>query len=56
MTSLSRHPRNWISNLFDEKLYLTEGTVKNYMSNILSKLGLRNRMQAVLKAKELRLV
>src|SRR5450432_1833006 len=39
-----------------EKLYLTEGTVKNHMSNILSKLGVRDRTQAALKAKELGLV
>lgn len=36
-----------------EKLYLTEGTVKNHMSNILSKLGVRDRTQAALKAQEL---
>ena len=39
-----------------ENLYLTEGTVKNHMSNILSKLGVRDRTQAALKAKELGLV
>jgi DNA-binding NarL/FixJ family response regulator len=36
-----------------EKLYLTEGTVKNHMSSILSKLGVRDRTQAVIRAKEL---
>lgn len=36
-----------------ENLYLTEGTVKNYVSSILSKLGVRDRTQAALKAREL---
>ena len=39
-----------------EHLYLTEETVKNHMSTILSKLGVRDRTQAVLRAKELGLV
>src|ERR1019366_10228630 len=34
-----------------ERLYLTEGTVKNYMSSILGKLGVRDRTQAALKAR-----
>ena len=37
-------------------LSLTEGTVKNYISSILDKLGVRDRMQATLKARELGLV
>lgn len=39
-----------------ENLYLAEGTVKNHMSTILSKLGVRDRTQAALKAKEMGLV
>ena len=34
-----------------EALYITEGTVKNHVSNILSKLGLRDRTQAALWAR-----
>ncbi|HKZ78079.1 MAG TPA: response regulator transcription factor [Pyrinomonadaceae bacterium] len=33
-------------------LYLAEGTVKNHVTNILGKLGVRDRTQAALKAKE----
>jgi DNA-binding NarL/FixJ family response regulator len=35
-----------------EAIYLSEGTVKNHVSNILSKLGVRDRTRAVLKAIE----
>ncbi|MFL6428973.1 MAG: response regulator [Acidobacteriaceae bacterium] len=35
-----------------DALYLSEGTVKNHVSNILSKLGVRDRTRAVLKAIE----
>jgi len=37
-------------------LDVAEGTVKNHVSNILSKLGVRDRTRAVLKALELGLV
>ncbi len=35
-----------------ERLVISEGTVKNHLSSILSKLGVRDRMQAILKARE----
>ncbi len=38
------------------QLYLAEGTVKNHVTNILSKLSVRDRTQAALKARELRLI
>ena len=37
-------------------LFLAEGTVKNHVTNILGKLGVRDRTQAALKAKEMGLV
>jgi DNA-binding NarL/FixJ family response regulator len=39
-----------------ETLFITEGTVKNHITHILGKLGVRDRMQAALKAKELGLI
>jgi DNA-binding NarL/FixJ family response regulator len=38
------------------ELVITEGTVKNHVTSILGKLGVRDRTQAVLKAQDLRLV
>jgi DNA-binding NarL/FixJ family response regulator len=39
-----------------ESLIIAEGTVKNHLTNILGKLEAKDRMQAVLKAKELGLI
>lgn len=37
-------------------LFIVEGTVKNHLTNILGKLGVSDRTQAAVKAKELRLI
>ncbi len=39
-----------------ETLVIAEGTVKNHLTNILSKLSVKDRMQAVLKAREYGLI
>ncbi len=39
-----------------ERLYLAEGTVKNYVSALFQKLGVDDRTQAALKAKEMGLI
>ena len=39
-----------------QELSISEGTVKNHVSNILSRLGLRDRIQAALFAHEHKLV
>lgn len=39
-----------------EQLVIAEGTVKNHVTNILGKLGVRDRTQAALKARELNLL
>lgn len=39
-----------------QSLYIASGTVKNHLSNILGKLGVRDRTQAALKARELGLL
>lgn len=36
-----------------EKLFIAEGTVKNHVTNILSKLGVKDRAQAVIRSKNL---
>jgi len=39
-----------------DQLYLAEGTVKNYVTSILQKIGARDRTQAAIRAKELGLL
>jgi len=39
-----------------EQLVITEGTVKNHVSSLIDKLGVRDRTQAVLKGQELGLI
>jgi len=39
-----------------DRLFLAEGTVKNYITSILQKLGVRDRTQAALRARELGLL
>ena len=39
-----------------DRLVITEGTVKNHVSNVLGKLDVRDRTQAVLKAQSLKLI
>ena len=38
------------------RLYLSEGTVKNHVTNVLAKLGVRDRTQAALRARALGLL
>ena len=50
ITTFTRNPE------ISETLYIAGGTVKNHLSNILGKLGVRDRTQAALKARELGLL
>ena len=46
-----------LSNLeIAQKLVITEGTVKNHVSSLLAKLGVRDRTQTVIKAQKLNLL
>lgn len=46
----------WSNREIAEALHLAEGTVKNHMSNVLAKLGVRDRTRAVLRALDLGLL
>lgn len=39
-----------------ERLVITEGTVKNHVSNLIAKLGVRDRTQALVKAQEIGII
>lgn len=39
-----------------EQLFITEGTVKNHVSNLIAKLNVRDRTQAIIRAKDLGLI
>jgi DNA-binding NarL/FixJ family response regulator len=62
IASLSKQERKILELVADgltnrqiaEQVFLAEATVKNYVSNILSKLGLKRRTQAAILANELR--
>ena len=47
---------SWSNREIAEALHLAEGTVKNHMSNVLAKLGVRDRTRAVLRALDLGLL
>lgn len=49
LQQLSRGPNN---REIAEKLFLSEGTVENYITSIYSKLEVRDRLQAAKKARE----
>ena len=45
-------PKAYPTKEIADKLYLSNGTVRNYMTNILSKLGASNRTEAAKTAEE----
>ncbi len=47
-----RHPGQDLPGAGEQALHNSEGTVKNHVSSILAKLGVRDRTRAVLKAIE----
>jgi len=52
-----KHVTNGSSNKeIADKLFIATGTVKNHITNILNKLGVRDRTQAALKGRDLELV
>lgn len=48
--------RGYSNREIGDALDIAEGTVKNHTSHVLSKLGVRDRTRAVLKALELKLI
>lgn len=44
------------NKIISQQLFITEGTVKNHITHILAKLGVNDRTQAALKARDLGLV
>lgn len=53
---LSRLAAGSTNRQIAESLYIAEGTVKNHVTSILAKLGVRDRTQAALKARDLGLI
>ncbi len=56
MEVLGRVARGLTNKEIANQLYLAEGTVKNYVTSILGKIGARDRTQAAIRAKELGII